>query len=152
MEQGYNFFQFEAEFRTYLLALNVEKATLKAYLSDLRFFFSWLKSRIQADRIGYNEMQQAFSHNTIGAYYEFLHEQGANEKTALRRVATLRKFFSLCVKQQWLAQNPATTWDKRQETRQQNILVQKYLESIRSKDKNADLGYYNNLINDFISY
>ena len=152
MDQGYNFFHFEAEFRKYLVALNVEKSTLKGYLSDLRYFFSWLESRIQSTAISYSAMSQVFSHGTVADYYEYINAQGTNEKTALRRVAAIRKFFSFCVKQQWLSENPATSWDNRKEKQEQDALVHTYLTYLQSKHKNIDLGYYDSLIKEFIHY
>ena len=41
MDKQYNFYNFEASFKKFLLAENVSPITLKNYLSDLRHFLGW---------------------------------------------------------------------------------------------------------------
>jgi site-specific recombinase XerD len=97
-------------------------------------------------------MPQVFSHGLVADYYEFTHREGVNEKTALRRVATVRKFFVFCVKQQWLTHNPVTSHESLEEKQEKMSLINTYLSSLKQTNKSRDLDYQNKLISEFLNY
>jgi len=119
MSNRYNFFYFEAEFKKYLIAGNAEASTIKNYLSDLHFFFSWVQNAQQIVDLAYSDIPDVFSHSLIREYHEYLKSSTTSENTVVRRLATLRKFFQLCADQRWLVANPTDEYDKR--TKQDEI-------------------------------
>lgn len=130
MSNRYNFFYFEAEFKKYLIAGKAEESTVKNYLSDLHFFFSWLQSSYHITEIDLTEADTIFSASHMRAFTDYIASSSAAPQTAIRRLATLRKFFSFCIDQRWLRSNPALLVkkdDKNQD--RQNILTayQNYL-------------------------
>jgi site-specific recombinase XerD len=115
MDKRYNFYNFEASFKNFLLAGNVSPITLKNYLSDLRHFLGWLtfywKSHCSntAFLIDQNliEILKQVQDDTIEKYKSYLIANNIPLKTINRRLSTLRKFFSFCISQGWLKENPA---------------------------------------------
>jgi site-specific recombinase XerD len=115
MDKRYNFYNFEASFKKFLLAENVSPITLKNYLSDLRHFLGWLtfywKSNCSntAFLIDQNliESLKQVEDDTIEKYKSYLIANNIPLKTINRRLSTLRKFFSFCISQGWLKENPA---------------------------------------------
>jgi site-specific recombinase XerD len=115
MDKRYNFYNFEASFKKFLLAENVSPITLKNYLSDLRHFLGWLmfywKSHFSntAFLIDQNliEILKQVHDDTIEKYKSYLIANNLPLKTINRRLSTLRKFFSFCISQGWLKENPA---------------------------------------------
>ncbi|MGB9707503.1 MAG: tyrosine-type recombinase/integrase [Microgenomates group bacterium] len=113
MNQGYNLYNFEASFKKFLLAGNVKPVTVKNYLSDLRHFMGWLifklktknqKLKIDEDPV---EFLAFITPELIENYKNYLIENKIPLKTTNRRLSTLRKFFSFCINQGWLKENPA---------------------------------------------
>jgi Site-specific recombinase XerD len=115
MDKGYNLYNLEASFKKYLLAENISPITLKNYLSDLRHFLGWLtfywKSNFSntAFLIDQNliEILKQVQDDTIEKYKSYLIANNLPLKTINRRLSTLRKFFSFCISQGWLKENPA---------------------------------------------
>lgn len=133
MANRYNFFYFEAEFKKYLIAGKAGGSTVKNYLSDLHYFFSWMQSSLHISEIDYSDMQGVFSHSLIRSYYSFLISSTNSENTVLRRLATLRKFFALCVDQQWLTSNPTNEFDKKTKQDEQEEIILHYKKFLQDK-------------------
>lgn len=137
MDQRYNLDNLEASFKQWLLAgiektrndakkevklpAMAENKTLtpisvKNYLSDLRHFLGWLtfylKSHFPNKQISINlNLSQFISSyltiETVEAYKTYQVENSLPIKTINRRLSTLRKFFSFCISQGWMKENPA---------------------------------------------
>jgi site-specific recombinase XerD len=113
MDKWYNFYNFEASFKKFLLAENVSPITLKNYLSDLRHFLGWtiLKSKAQDKKNFENlsplEFLNQINESLVEEYKNYLVVNAIPAKTINRRLSTLRKFFSFCISQGWLKENPA---------------------------------------------
>jgi len=113
MDKWYNFYNFEASFKKFLLAENVSPITLKNYLSDLRHFLGWtiLKSKAQDKKNFENlsplEFLNKINESLVEEYKNYLVVNAIPAKTINRRLSTLRKFFSFCISQGWLKENPA---------------------------------------------
>jgi len=114
MNKWYNFYNFEASFKKFLIAENLSPVTLKNYLSDLRHFLGWsilkLKSKnekINLENINYLDFLEKINEPIIEEYKNYLIINSIPLKTINRRLSTIRKFFSFCISQGWLNQNPA---------------------------------------------
>ena len=151
MGNRYNFFYFEAEFKKYLIAGNAGASTVKNYLSDLHYFFSWVQSTQQISELDYSELPEVFSHSLVRSYHAHLTNSPHAENTVSRRLATLRKFFLLCIEQQWLPSNPANEFDKKTKLDERAEMITAYRKSLESrKYAKADLDRHISVISDLI--
>ena len=151
MGNRYNFFYFEAEFKKYLVAGKAEASTVKNYLSDLHFFFSWVQNSQQLSDIALNELSDVFTHTLIHSYYGYLNSAASAQNTTLRRFASLRKFFSLCIEQQWIRSNPVDAFDTHTKQDEREDLIQAYKKSLESKQyTQIELARHINVIRDLV--
>lgn len=134
MSQRYNLFYFEAEFKKYLIAGNAEPSTVKNYLSDLHFFFSWMRSSQSIDELAYCELPEVFSHSLIRLYHTYLESSTNSANTVDRRLATLRRFFLLCIEQRWLPSNPTDEFDRRTKQDERQEVMDAYKKSLASSN------------------
>jgi site-specific recombinase XerD len=113
MDKWYNFYNFEASFKKFLLAENVSPITLKSYLSDLRHFLGWTILKLKAqnkknfENLSSLEFLNQIDESLVEEYKNYLVVNAIPAKTINRRLSTLRKFFSFCISQGWLKENPA---------------------------------------------
>jgi site-specific recombinase XerD len=113
MDKRYNFYNFEASFKKFLLAENVSPITLKNYLSDLRHFLGWMILKLKAqnkknfENLSPLEFLNQIDESLVEEYKNYLVVNAIPAKTINRRLSTLRKFFSFCISQGWLKENPA---------------------------------------------
>jgi len=106
MSTRYNLFQIEAIFRNYLYAEKVSGVTLKNYCSDLRSFLSWIQYQYHIDTIETEQFTLLFTSGMLNEYRGYLASATTAERSAKRKLSSLRKFFSCCVEQRWLTSNP----------------------------------------------
>ena len=102
------------EFCLYLKTKNVSLVTQKNYLSDLGHFLNWfiffLKSKnvdVDENNLSTSTLCSFITKEVITQYKGFLSLNHISQKTANRRLSTLRKFCSFCISQGWLKENPA---------------------------------------------
>ena len=119
MVNRYNFSNFEAPFKHFLLAVNdtsplgiitkpLHKLSIKNYLSDIRHFFGWyLLYRKLSDPYDPFEELKLITIEAISSYIDYLVESAIPKRTINRRLSSLRKFCSFCVSKGWLTDNPA---------------------------------------------
>lgn len=151
MSNRYNFLYFEAEFKNYLLAGKAEPSTIKSYLSDLHYFFSWLSNVEHITEIESASLSDVFSHETIRRYNTFLVSETQSQNTAIRRIATLRKFFSLCIDQQWIRHNPAVDLSVATKADEKMALIHTYQKSLHAAQlSNIDIDRQIKVIKDFV--
>ena len=151
MANRYNFFYFEAEFKKYLTAGKAEGSTIKNYLSDLHFFFSWIQNTLHILDLDCSELPDVFSPSLVRSFHVYLQSSTSSENTVNRRLATLRKFFLLCIEQRWLLSNPADEFDKKTKKDEREEILQLYKKSLESKNySEADLARHINVIQDLI--
>ena len=151
MSNRYNFFYFEAEFKKYLIAGNAEASTVKNYLSDLHYFFSWVQSSQHIFDLDYTEFPEVFTHALIRAYFEYLSSSTTSTNTINRRFATIRKFFLLCIEQRWLTANPTDEFDKKTKQDEQHEVISAYRKVLESKNsKSADIDRQINIVKDLV--
>ncbi|MCX6730993.1 MAG: phage integrase SAM-like domain-containing protein [Candidatus Roizmanbacteria bacterium] len=151
MGNRYNFFYFEAEFKKYLTAGKAEASTVKNYLSDLHYFFTWVQNTRHITDFDYSELEEVFCHSLIHSYYEYLEASTNSENTIERRLATLRKFFLLCIDQRWLKTNPADEFDKKTKRDEQEEVITSYKKSLSSQKYTVDeLARHINVIRDLV--
>lgn len=151
MVQRYNFFYFEAEFKKYLIAGNAEPSTIKSYLSDLHFFFSWIKSTQSIGEIAYSELPEVFTHSLVRSFYSYLEASPNADKTVERRISTVRKFFKLCLEQRWITTNPVDQFDKGTKQDEKEEVVSLYRQNLLSKKvSNTELERHINIIRSLI--
>jgi site-specific recombinase XerD len=152
MANRYNFFYFEAEFKKYLVAGNAGSATIKSYVSDLHYFFSWVQNEQHIAELAFSELPEVFSHSTIRLFYGFLTASETSQNTSVRRLATLRKFFTFCVEQRWLTTNPVHDYDKHTKGEEKDALLTAYKKYLAAKPlSEQDLGRHINVIKDLIT-
>ncbi len=123
MEKGYNLYNLVENFKKWLVAEKtakgtpLSKATLKNYTSDLRHFLGWsvLKLKVQSSKLKVDEIKNLTPQEFLGfitkefieEYKQYLASNKIPLKTVNRRLSTLRKFFSFCIDQGWIEENPA---------------------------------------------
>jgi site-specific recombinase XerD len=151
MANRYNFFYFEAEFKKYLTAGKAEGSTIKNYLSDLHFFFSWIQNTLHITDLDYSELPDVFSPSLIRSFHAYLQSSTGSENTVNRRLATLRKFFLLCIDQRWINSNPADEFDKKTKKDEREEILMQYKKTLESKNySEADLARHIKVIQDLI--
>ncbi|GIW64535.1 MAG: hypothetical protein KatS3mg092_0468 [Patescibacteria group bacterium] len=118
-EKWYNLYNLEPQFKNFLIAENFSPISLKNYLSDFRYFVGWLNNNIKyqihylKDKIKNKDLQNLSIFLTLidldflNLYKKYLLENNTPLKTINRRLSTIRKFFSFCISQGWLKENPA---------------------------------------------
>ena len=113
--QRYNLSDFELDFKHYLTAVKKLKAvSVKNYLSDFRFFYSWVNAHAQSLRISEEHPSNAdffaqFTPDLIASYKSYLENEGLPQKTVNRRLSATRAFFAFTINQGWIEANPART-------------------------------------------
>jgi len=151
MGNRYNYFYFEAEFKKYLTAGKAGSSTIKNYLSDLHYFFSWVQGTTQITDFATSELADVFTHSLIHSYFNYLSSSTNAENTITRRFATLRKFFLLCIDQQWVRVNPVDEFDKRSKQDEREEIIAIYRKSFEGKEvTKLDLDRHINVIRDLV--
>ena len=120
----YNLYNFEAEFKQYLLAGNISSVSIKNYLSDFRHFTGWFtfviaseaKQSLPAGRqvngiatspsASRDDIFNLITIDLITNYKSYLVENNLPVKTINRRLSTIRKFCTFCISQGWMKENP----------------------------------------------
>jgi len=105
MGNRYNLSNLEATFSKYLAAENYSRISIKNYLSDLRHFTGWVINKLRAT--SYELRVENIHSDVIETYKSYLSDNQTPNKTINRRLSTLRKFFSFCINQSWITDNPA---------------------------------------------
>lgn len=136
MSNRYNFFYFEAAFRKYLYAENASTPTIKNYLSDLHFFFTWMRNDKGIIDLDLSDAPNVFTHTLVREYHEFLVASKAPSSTYGRRLSSLRQFFSFCITQAWLKSNPAHEFDKHTKADQLNDIIGRFKDHLKTKKMN----------------
>jgi site-specific recombinase XerD len=165
MDQWYNFYNFEALFKQYLLAENNSPITIKNYLSDLRHFLGWVilkllreassQSAEKVEKITSEEFIALIDAPLIEEYKQYLITNNIPQKTINRRLSTLRKFFTFCILQGWQKDNPAKKVNNLIASKnellsdfQQYLMQKRGLSTSEIKNINDDINGFLN----FISY
>lgn len=119
MSKRYNFYNFEAAFRQFLIAGNFKPVTIKNYLSDLRHFFGWLILKLKVTKPNLDlslndevEVIKKIDSQLVFEYKKYLTSNNLPIRTIKRRLSTLRTFFAFCINQNWLESNPAKNTEK----------------------------------------
>lgn len=98
-------------FKIFLCAEKISKGSVRSYLSDIRFFFSWLDKFFQENLNQTTETQslpQLFSFispRALEAYRSSLLDNQTPVTTINRRFSSLRKFGSFCQTKNWVQLN-----------------------------------------------
>jgi len=150
MGERYNFFQIEAEFRKYLSAGIASPLTLKNYLSDIRYFFSWLQFSYGIDGLALSDMPNYINKSSLRAFDSYLESDKNAAATARRRLSTIHKFCSFCIKQGWLSENPAKLFDDTKELDGKKQLIQAYLLDLKTKNPSIDMDHYSSTLLEFL--
>lgn len=108
--ERYNLYNFEASFKSFLLAGNKNKDTIKNYLSDFRYFCGFVMGQtsvldnIDSASLG---LSPILTPQLLASYKEFLISSHLPRLTINRRLSTVRKFCTFCISQGWIKENPA---------------------------------------------
>ncbi len=132
----YNQYNLEADiyesslttFKHFLHAEKISKGSIRSYLSDIRFFFSWLKKFLKENHLFSSSLSQTLSlisPKVLSVYQAFLFSQQTPVSTINRRFSSLRKFGNFCQSQNWTNLNPFDA-----------------LRNISQNDKNQPESYY----------
>lgn len=111
MHPTYNRYNLEPTFKKYLLAENINPASIKHYLSDFRHFFGWISFEVSISE-GRASLQETNLHEyitseLIKAYKTYLSQGDNPHKTINRRLSTVRKLCAFLHDQGLLSENPA---------------------------------------------
>lgn len=145
----YNSYNLEASFKQFLLTVNpsnksystnLQRNSVRYYLSDLRHFIGWAGS-IQITEASIPNL----SGEKLELYKEYLIDSQLPTATINRRLSTIRKFYSFCLSQGWTDHNPTKNLsnliiDKKPE----NAFLSGYEEYLRSKgetDLDMEISY-----------
>lgn len=139
MSNRYNFFYFEATFKKYLHAGNAGAATIKSYLSDLHFFFTWMQNEKEISELDLSDAPNIFTHLLVHEYHSFLLASKTPSSTYDRRLSSLRQFFAFCVAQAWLKSNPAHEFDRYTKTDQLNDIITRFKDHLKTKKVSDDV-------------
>jgi len=162
--QGYNLYNLEANFRTYLSAvINVKAITIKNYLSDLRYFMGWYTKYAQSGTFLASLENLTPAH--IEAYKAYLLHCNLPTKTINRRLSTVRMFGKFLIDQNILSSNPAqhivnmgTKGKKAAYTSQDGLSLSEFAHFLSRKDYSpehisqaeTDVGEFLSIINSHI--
>ena len=115
--------------------------TIKNYLSDLRYFLAWLQYKKQLSFEDKLSFLNSITPELLLNYKEDLIKSKVSSKTINRRLSTLRKFFSFCISQGWIEENPAKKVRNIQKTsnKSKNLLTEPMLEEFESYLNNLGL-------------
>lgn len=133
MSNRYNFFYFEAAFKKYLHAGNAGAATIKSYLSDLHFFFTWIQNGKEMSDLDLYDAPNVFTHSLVREYHLFLLTSKTPSSTYERRLSSLRQFFAFCITQAWLTSNPAHEFDKYTKADQLNDIIGRFKDHLKKQ-------------------
>lgn len=133
MSNRYNFFYFEATFKKYLHAGNAGVATVKNYLSDLHFFFTWMQNNKEMVDLDLSDAPNIFTHALVREYHEFLIASKTPSSTYERRLSSLRQFFAFCITQAWLKSNPAHEFDRYTKVDQLNDIIGRFKNHLKTQ-------------------
>lgn len=133
MSNRYNFFYFEAAFKKYLHAGNAGAATIKSYLSDLHFFFTWMQNGKEMSDLDLYDAPNVFTHSLVREYHLFLLASKTPSSTYERRLSSLRQFFAFCITQAWLTSNPAHEFDKYTKADQLNDIIGRFKDHLKKQ-------------------
>lgn len=104
--QGYNLYNLEANFRTYLSAvINLKAISVKNYLSDVRYFIGWYTKHTQFDT--FQTSLESLAPEHLEAYKAYLLHNNLPVKTINRRLSTVRMLARFLIDQNILTSNPA---------------------------------------------
>ena len=122
-------------FRSFLIDTGVAKATLKNYLSDLRFFLDWYRDAYQNDfapeKLDEIVIEGFTTHNSPQMAYSSFR----------RQLSTLRKFSSYLKENNYIASSP---FDKSAVIRMLGTVDSSDLEDLHSRKKLSDILFYGN--------
>lgn len=110
MSDTYNFYNLEASFKQSLLAgnKNLQKNTIKNYLSDLRHFVGWfILKQNKTTTFNYVDLISQINLEFVSDYQSYLLDNQIPPRTINRRLSTLRKLCSFALSQGWLKENVA---------------------------------------------
>jgi integrase/recombinase XerC len=93
-----------AIYKQALVGKNFSPQTIKAYMSDLKQFFEWLKTR----RVDWDAPYRIERINIV-EFINFLAAQKASAQTRKRKLATIRGFLKFLKDNQIIFGNPADT-------------------------------------------
>ncbi len=103
---GYNLYNLEANFRTYLHAvINLKSISVKNYASDLRYFLGWYQLHTRASNL--LASLEALNSDSIQSYRAYLQESNLPTASINRRLSTVRMFCKFLIDQNILTSNPA---------------------------------------------
>jgi len=98
-----------AQFKDYLLARGASRVTVKNYLSDWSHFCGWYEFYLRQRGREENEVGflTSLSWRTVEKYKEFLVANRVAAATVNRRLATLRRWGEMAVRERWIEHNSA---------------------------------------------
>lgn len=111
MHPTYNRYNLEPTFKKYLLAENINPASIKHYLSDFRHFFGWISFEVSKTE-GRTSLQDTnlyeyITSELIKAYKTYLSQGDNPHRTINRRLSTVRRLCAFLYDQGLLSENPA---------------------------------------------
>lgn len=117
--------EIKTTFSQYLLEIRKSSPnTVKNYLSDLRHFFSWANSETSFEKNQKTGFQvNKITPQLLTKYQKHLLTESIAKSTQKRRLATIRVFCQFCLKQGFLAQNPATELDNYSKTSSKDNVI-----------------------------
>lgn len=156
--QGYNLYNLEANFRTYLSAvINLKAVSIKNYLSDLRYFIGWYTKNAQHESFLISLENLSSEH--IEAYKAYLLSNHLPTKTVNRRLSTVRMFGKYLISQNILKSNPAqhivntgTKAKRHPSTDQSEVSLSEFAHFLSAKEYSAEhISQAESDINEFLS-
>lgn len=162
MNNQYNQYNFEAKdisfekflqsFTSFLKSKNLSLVSIKNYLADLRHFLGYVLLKLKSQNIAFNSFSFLEKINSwiVDNYKNFLLVNKIPAKTINRRLSAMRQFFSFCVSQGWMKENPGKGIKNilpPQKTNKTEFFLQKYRIFLESQkmQKNTVKNYINDI-------
>ncbi len=144
MDNRYNSYNFELEFKKFLLNKGYGSVTVKNYLTDFRHFWGWLELKLKSklsnfviDGLSPSLIQSIITIDALQQYKEYLLSNKIPQKTINRRLSSLRKFCSFCINQHWLSENPAKKIENIQTAKRPEHILLEFKNSLLEERMNA---------------
>jgi len=132
-----------SSFRLYLKAQKKKENTIRNYLQDSEYFFSWLSSQTKGSSpqtlLGDpNKISQNITVKNLIAYQRFLEKNEVSPTTINRRLSSLRQLTKFFLSQGWLKENPTkklTNISVEKKTDKTSQILEKFAKALEEEGK-----------------
>ncbi len=134
MDNQHNKYNFELEFKSYLVKRGYGSATVKNYSLDLRSFLSWAHG-VKHTESTIGLLQQSLTTNGIAQYQLALKNKLTSPATIDRHMASVRSFALYAQKRGWISEVPQINNSEPQDQKTNNAYFLEQFQRSLEKQK-----------------